>query len=114
MRQSEAVRRGAAAGRGGRVEDLPRDLLESQGSDELGVNPGARQLRVLGRQPIEMQQALQALEDEFDPPAQSIEGKHVGPREAIEGKRSDEQHEAGGAQGLLLDRLALLAALAAG
>src|SRR5215204_7680025 len=110
-RQSEAVRRGAALGRGGRVEELPRHVLQEEGGDELGVDPGARKLRVLGRQRIEMQEALQALEDEFDLPAQAVEGEHVAGREALGGKRGDEQHEGGGAQGLLLQRLALLAAL---
>src|SRR5689334_10944981 len=78
-RQIEACRAGGASwvpssrsGSGGKSPLVGDIIFDQQGDQQMGMQPSPRQVRILGRQTIEMQQGLQPLEQQFDLPAQAI------------------------------------------
>ena len=75
-----------AALRGG-VENLAQEILAQQRDDELGAQTRSHQPLVLGGELVEADQALEALEAEFDLPAQAIEREQRIGGEAAFGQR---------------------------
>src|SRR5882672_10790754 len=101
MRQIERARVGLVwSGTGGRVQDLPGNVLDEEVGEELGVDPRSGEVGVLGRQLVEAEQALEAFEGELDLPAPAVEGENVGGGKAVGVERGDEQDELGGLEGL--------------
>src|SRR6185436_6517013 len=49
-----------------------RELFEEHSGEELGEESGSSQFRILGRQMIEMEKALESLEDQFNLPAEAV------------------------------------------
>ena len=64
---------GVAECRGGRVQRLGGVVFDEQRDDDVGQEPSAYEIGILGLQAIDMQQALEALEGDLDLPSQAIE-----------------------------------------
>ena len=77
MRHSDGGRCAVAARRGGRVQEILDHVIDEQGSDEVSIKPGSGKLGFLRGQPVKAQEALQALEREFDLPTQAIKRQHA-------------------------------------
>src|SRR5471030_337501 len=109
MRQIEKERGGGMTpGRGGRVQDLPGHILGEEVGDELGIEPGSREVWVFGGQLVEAEEALHAFEGELDLPAAAVDGEDVGRSEGGLLERGDEKDELGRLEGLRLDVALLL------
>src|SRR5438477_11964581 len=59
--------------------------------------------------PLQPDQTLEALEGDFDAPAQAIERKDIGSGELLFGERGDEDHPIGGVKRALRDLMPALA-----
>jgi len=99
---------GALWFRGGRVRDLPGNLLSDDGDDQPCVDPCSCEFRFLGRQLVEPSQAFEPLEGHLDLPAKAIEHEDVGRREGVGGQRGEQKNIVGC---LETARVGLLAAL---
>src|SRR5262249_56652030 len=73
--------------RGGRVRDLPGNLLGDNGDDQPCVDPRSCEFGFLGRQLVEPSQAFEPLERHLNLPTKAIESEDVGRREGIGGRR---------------------------
>ena len=102
------VESGVVWSRGGRVRDLPGNLLCDDGDDQPCVNPCSREFGLFGRQRVEAGQALEPFERQFDLPAKAIEGEDVGRWEDGHRQRSKQKNVLGR---LETARVGLLAAL---
>jgi len=93
--------------RGGRIQELLGDVFDEQGEQQVGIEPTSRQLGLLGRQAVDVQQALEPFGEQFDLPAQPVDGDdHRGwIGRAIQ--RGDEQQIVGGIERLAADAIAL-------
>ena len=91
-RQRDGVAGGVVESRGGRVRDLPGNLFGDDGDDQPCVDPGSRELRLLGRQHIEAGQTLEPFEGQLNLPAKAIENEDVGRREAVGRQRGKEKN----------------------
>src|SRR3954452_14530074 len=66
-------RRWPASCSGGRVPEFRGEVFDEECGDEMCQDPCPGQTFVFGWQAIDAEQALQPLEGELDPPAQSVE-----------------------------------------
>ena len=102
-RYSQAVTRHQLIGRVARSSGGKRlaevgQAIQQYGDEEFGVNPTPRQPVRGGREGLEMQQAFEPFEDEFDLPAQAVQRHH--PRGGHRrGQRGDEERIFTGLQG---------------
>jgi hypothetical protein len=71
MRQRQGGRWGSnPVPPGGKRNVALAEIFEQDGPEELGVEVGAGQLRILGGEVVELEEALESLEDELDLPAE--------------------------------------------
>ena len=77
----------------------PADVAGEEGREDDGEDPGLRGLGVAGAEVVELPDALEALEEQFDLPAAAVEREHVlgRPGGGVEG--GDQEDEAGREQG---------------
>ena len=73
-RHSEGTRGAMPGSRGGRVQELLGHVFDEQGEQQVGIEPTSRQLGLLGRQAVDVQQALEPFGEQFDLPAQPVDG----------------------------------------
>src|SRR5215204_4935844 len=64
---------GVAERRGGKVQRLVGVVFDEQCGDDVSQQPGSDEFGVLGLQPIDIEQAFEALEGDLDLPSQGIE-----------------------------------------
>ncbi len=67
-RQIEGAYSSSSRSSGGRFQEILAVFVGGDGEDQMGVDPTSCALFGLGRQAVEVQQALQPLEGEFDIP----------------------------------------------
>ena len=60
-------------GSGGKIPLRGCDGVDEESEEQMGVEPGSGEVGVLGRQAVEIEDRLHALEGEFDLPADGIE-----------------------------------------
>jgi hypothetical protein len=77
MRHNDGGRCAAAVRIGGRVQEALGHFVEKQRGDDMRIKPASSKLTIPGGEPIEVQQALQTLEREFNLPSQAIQRQHA-------------------------------------
>ena len=77
MRHTDGGRCAAAVRIGGRVQEALGHLVEKQRGDDVRIEPASSKLAIPGGEPIEVQQALQTFEREFNLPSQAIKRQHA-------------------------------------
>src|SRR4051794_36499446 len=90
-RQREGLSWSVVACTGGRVRDLPGNLLSDECNDQPGVDPCSCEVEIFGRQLVEPSQALEPLESQLDLPTKTIDREDVGRREEAGRQRGQEQ-----------------------
>src|ERR1700728_4289219 len=78
---------------GGRLQEILAKVVAQQSENEVGVKPTSRSGFGPRWQPVDMQQGFQALEREFDLPAQSVHGEYIFCRVAVYRQRRPNDHE---------------------
>jgi len=90
-RHSECTPARAARRRGGSVQEKPGLIFDEQRGKEVSEDPTSCGLRMLVWQLIDTQQALEALEEELDLPAQSIERENLFGRGVVGRERGEKE-----------------------
>src|SRR5271169_3409391 len=75
-RQIDGPYRASSRCRGGRFQEILAVVVGRDGEDQMRPDPTSRAFFGSGRQAVEVQQALQSLEGEFDLPAQAVHGEN--------------------------------------
>src|SRR6266542_6360924 len=90
---------------GGRFGELARRSLHQQSEDQFAEYPSSRHVALLGRQSAEAEQRFEALEQQFDLPAQPVQLENGFSRMLI--RQAGQQHDtAGGLERARIDSLA--------
>src|SRR4051794_27187562 len=84
------------------------DLAGEQGSQDDAEEVGLDRLGIAGAELVEVPDALEAFEEQLDLPATAVQGENVGDRPGVGIERGDQEDEAGGEHGPLVDRPPLL------
>src|SRR5271168_5590653 len=111
-RQIDGPYRASSKSRGGRVQEILAVVVGRDGEDEMRPDPTARAFFGSGRQAVEVQQALQSLEGEFDLPAQAIHRENFFGGIGLDVQGGRQHDESGSEQAARIERLAFLARLA--
>ena len=89
------------------------DVVDQQSQQEMGVDPGLDQTLVPGPQTVDPEDRFQALEAEFDLPAQAVQGGELGAGNVGIAQRGDQDEMPGGGQGARIDPAVLALAMGA-
>ena len=68
---------------GGKRNEGLSQVVEEKGSEDFGVDEGGGERGVFGGEPIEIEEAFEAFEDEFDLPSKSVDFKDILGREGF-------------------------------
>src|SRR4051794_6774040 len=101
IRQIDGSRPAACSG--GESIHFGVDVVDQQSQQEMGVDPGLDQTLVPGPQTVDPEDRFQALEAEFDLPAQAVQGGELGAGNVGIAQRGDQDEMLGGGQGARID-----------
>ena len=83
MRQMEGGRSLDDESPGGKRNEGLSQVVEEKGSEDFGVDEGGGERGVFGGEPIEIEEAFEAFEDEFDLPSKSVDFEDILGRECV-------------------------------
>jgi hypothetical protein len=98
---------------GGKSIHFGVDVVDQQSQQEMSVDPGLDQTLVPGPQTVDPEDRFQALEAEFDLPAQAVQGGELGAGNVGIAQRGDQDEMLGGGQGARIDPAVLALAMGA-